>query len=251
MSPHNLMLLELASALAGPRLVAMRLGLTLLLGGPLVLVTMPLKARVVGLVMLSAFSSFFGAAVAMTRARADGRLERLHLWPLPPWLLYGDWLLAHSAVDILQLAPLYGLYLLGRADSPGVIPALLGALCLALVVLNALGLALGRLLQSNAEVHLGAALALGLLVLTSGLIPLPAALGPLVATLAAINPLAWLAGALWAAAGAGGGLSPAWPLAALGLGLALAARCLPWRAGGRLAPEPPDPWPGQGEDAKR
>lgn len=203
MRPINLFRLELLSALATPRKAALRIGLALLLGSPFALIDMPLRVRVGGLILLILFNGLFGAAVSAVRSRESGRMTVLRLLPLPGWLRIMDTALAGAMVDLLQSGPLIILFLLVAGPGAGPVlgaSVLLGLLaCLAL--LNLAGILLGSLVRTNAEVHLGGALAVGLAAFLSGLIPVTKSLTGLVAATASISPLKGLVDLLLEAAG--------------------------------------------------
>lgn len=194
MKTANLVHLELKNALGRPKAALMRLGLAFLIGSPLALARMPLEIRAAGLTMVVVFISFFGAAVASARASTSGQRDLLAGLPLPGWLTALDKILAGAFIDLLQIAPLLILAwaLAGPGFEPRSVLNALGAAILIPALLNALGLGLGRVLKSNAEVHLAGALCVGLLAFTAGLFPVPESLAGLVGITAHINPLAWL-----------------------------------------------------------
>jgi len=195
MLPENVFQLDMAAAMANRRALAMRLAMPLLLALPFVFVVMPPRAKAAGLVMLLLFLTFFGAAVGMTRRRMEGHWERLRLLPLPRPLVLADLLLAGAAVDLLQAVGVFGLYILVNAPAPtcGGLIRIAALLCATALLLNALGMLLAMAVRSNAEVHLIGALAVGLVALASGLFPLPDRVDFVVQTVAAFNPIAYLA----------------------------------------------------------
>ncbi len=195
MLPGNVFQLEIASAVANRRALTMRLAMPLLLALPFVFVAMPPRAKAAGLVMLLLFLAFFGAAVGMTRRRMEGHWERLRLLPLPRGLVLADLVLAGAAVDLLQAIGVFGLYILVNAPAPtgGGLVRIAALLCATALLLNALGMLLATVVRSNAEVHLVGALAVGLVALASGLFPLPRRVDFIVQTVAAFNPIAYLA----------------------------------------------------------
>ena len=198
MTPANVFQLELAAAMAGRRTLAARLGLPMLLGLPFTLGGMPAGVKAAGLVMLVLFVSFFGAAVATVRRREDGRLDRLRLLPIPAWLVRLDLLLAGAAVDVLQLAGVFILFMLINASqvtAAGLL-TLAGGLAAVVVLLNLAGMLLASALRNNPEVHLAGALAVGLLAFVSGVFPVPARLAGWIETIAPWNPVARLSAAL-------------------------------------------------------
>jgi hypothetical protein len=187
--------MEILNAVSKPRTLFLRVGLTLLLGLPFVLAPMPLRVRVSGLLMLILFTGLFGAAVSRVRRRTDGRLEIVRLLPLRPAVAFLDFALAGAAVDVLQTGPLLALFFLLHAKAPSL--ALLVATTALFVavalILNLAGLALGTILETNAEVHLAGALTVALLAFASGLIPAPERIRAVLEALQAMNPLTLLA----------------------------------------------------------
>jgi hypothetical protein len=230
MRPSNTFQLEWVAEWARRRALAFRMALALLLGLPFAVVDMPPRAQAVGLAMLVVFVAFFGSAVALTRRRVEGQWERLRLLPLPRWQVVLDHILASGLVDTMQLAPV--MLLFAAANGQGVTAS--GALTLAawligtVLVLNALGVALACGMQSNAEVHLAAALGVAIIVALSGFVPLPARLLPVSAAAAAWSPVAGLAARLEAAAAPSRLTGHVW-LALLVLCAVVAA--VLWRAG--------------------
>jgi hypothetical protein len=193
MMPGNLFRLELAAAFADRRRTALRIGLTLLLALPFVLVDMPARAQTAGIMMVILFTSFFAAAVRHAKLMADLRLARLAL--LPTWrpLLWLDIVLASVVARLLPTGIVLTCYLLvhGRDVTVGVVTGLLGLLCASVGLLTLLGIATARLARSNQEVHLFGALAVVVLACICGITPLPQRLEGFVA-LVAWNPVARL-----------------------------------------------------------
>jgi len=211
MSPANLFQLEVKAVLVSRRALAVRVGVTLLLGFPFALLDLPGRAGPAGLGMLVLFAGLFGSLVALVRRRGEGREERLRLWPLPRWAVALDTALAGAAVDLVQLAPVLGLFLAvhGRPLGIGHALELAGLLVGTLAFLNGLGLALASLVRSNAEAHLFGALAVGGTALLSGLLPVPARLAPGVAAVASWSPAGRLVSGLRDAVDGAGSGSPA------------------------------------------
>jgi hypothetical protein len=189
--PSNVFRLEIAATFAGVRGWMMRLGFTMLIALPFLLVAMPPGVRASGLTMLILFTGFFGAAVALVRRRSDGQLRLLHLLPGPRIFSYADMILAGAAVDVVQVILVVLLYLAVNAPGFAPIDALrgFGFLVAALVPLNLLGLLLGLAMKGNAEVHLTGALSVGVLAIGSGLAPVPRRLEGPVEVLSAVNPI--------------------------------------------------------------
>lgn len=193
MKPGNLFRLELAAAFADRRRTALRIGLTLLLALPFVLVDMPVRAQAAGIIMVILFTSFFGAAVRHAKLRADQRLARLTL--LPTWrpLLWLDLVLASGLARLLPTAIVLTCYLLvhGRNVTIGFLTGLFGLLCASVVLLTLLGMATAKLARNNQEVHLFGALAVVILACICGITPLPQRLEGFVSVVA-WNPVARL-----------------------------------------------------------
>jgi hypothetical protein len=219
MNPASILQAEIMAAFKPGRKALLRMGLTLLLGLPFVLIDMPPKVKGGGLTMLILFHGFFGAAVGWVRARAEGRLTWQALWPGAAWQRARQRILAGAWVDFVQSLPLLILFVLINAPSAG-----LNGLCMlfiwyaaSLLVLNLLGAGLGRLAGSNAEVHLFGALGVCIIAVASGLFPLPQSIAGIVGAIAPYSPVHGLAMVLCS-----GGLDYAAPPAALALALALA-----------------------------
>ncbi len=193
MMPGNLFCMELASAFAERRRTVLRVGLTLLLGLPFVLVDMPVRAKTAGIMMVILFTSFFGAAVGHAKLLADQRFERLTLLPIPRVLLWLDLVLASALSRLLPTATVLTLYLLinARNVTTAGIFGILGLLCGSVVFLTLLGIATGKLARNNQEVHLLGALAVVILACLCGITPLPPRLAGIVAAMS-WNPVARL-----------------------------------------------------------
>jgi len=197
MMPGNLFRLQLAAAFGDRRQMVLRVGVSLLLSLPFVLIGMPPRAQAAGITMVILFTGFFGAAVSHAHLRADQRLARLSLLPIPRWTLWLDLALSSTLMRLGPSAVVLAAFaaVSGRNVTAGVLLNLAGLLCAALVLLALLGMGTGRLARSNAEVHLFGAMATGLLALLSGVVPLPERLLWLTAIMA-WNPIAWLSAAL-------------------------------------------------------
>ena len=191
MRPANLFQVEMAVLAAGTRGLLTKLGLSLLLGLPFVLFAMPLRVRLAGLAAILTFTSFFGAAVGIVRRRTEGQLQRLALLPVRPSAVLLDLLLSFAVLDAAQLGLLLALFLAIHAQDPTALGVVLaaGRMLQAVILLNALGLALGLSLRSNPEVHLFGALAAGVLLALSGQIPVPEKIRPLLEPIARWNPV--------------------------------------------------------------
>ncbi len=217
MKPATVFHLELASSLSGPRLILMRLGLAFLVGAPFIFVDMPPRVKVAGLVTLIIFTTFFGAAVGVTRARAEGRLVRLDLLPTPRWMALADIILANAVIDILQTAPLIALFILiNSTEAPTAVIPLASYYCATVILLNIAGVWIGWLMKSNPEVHLIGGLSVGAVAFVSGLFPVPERVSWVVDFFLPWNPVSRLARLLeQTALGGGGGGAENWIGAAI------------------------------------
>lgn len=197
MMPANLFCLQLAASFGNRRRFLLRLGISVLLSLPFILVAMPGRAQTVGLVMVIIFTSFFGAAIGHAQLRHDLRLARLTLLPTSRSLLSLDLLLASMVARIIPAATVLICFLFANAQdlTPSGIIHLFAWLCAALLLVILLGMGAARLARSNGEVHLFGMLICAALAFISGLTPLPAKLTPVQAT-AFLNPIARLHTAL-------------------------------------------------------
>ena len=214
MNPGNLFRLELSATFGNRRLLVKRLALPVLLGLPFTFAAMPAHARIAGITMIVLFTAFFGAAVGIVRRRNDGILMRLRLLPIHPVLVWADLVLASTAIDMIQTFPLLLLHGLvhGVFVDAGYFAGLVGVFALTVLCLNIWGALLAYFMESNAEVHLIGALAVGLVAFGSGLMPAPARLVPLIAFLKPWNPVALFADGLGGLAIEGSTISIAWAI---------------------------------------
>jgi hypothetical protein len=191
MRPANVFQLELAVNFASVRTFIMKLGFTMVLGFPFILIAMPPRVQVAGLVMIVLFISFFGAAVAFVRRRNDGIMERLKLLPIARWKIVSDFLLSTTAADIIQLFPPFLLFMLvhGSHIGLGAIVWVFGIFVLTVLFFNLLGVLLGWAMRSNPEVHLIGALATATMAFLSGILPVPIRVRPVILTLSRWSPL--------------------------------------------------------------
>ncbi|MBN1362198.1 MAG: hypothetical protein JW993_16500 [Sedimentisphaerales bacterium] len=183
MMPGNLFCLELAAAFADRRRLALRVGLSVLLALPFILIDMPAQAQAAGVAMVILFTGLFGAAVGHARLREDRRYERLALLPTARGTRWLDLVLASTLSRLAPTVVVLTTFVIidGRGTAAAPLLLLSAMLCGSLLLLTLLGMLTARLAHSNAEVHLFGALAGGLLAFLSGLTPLPAR-------------MAWLAG---------------------------------------------------------
>jgi len=202
MNPSNVFQLEMLSMLNTKRRLLLRTGMTLFLGLPFVLIELPMRVRAAGVLFLVLITGFFGAAVAMTRRKSDGRWKEFELLPVRLTEILGDFTLAGAVMDLIQLAPILVLLFVYHGTLQGMNMLETAAfLCGTLVALNALGILLGWMLQTNAEVHLAGALGVGCIAVGSGLVPLPVEIAGIVASMETWNPVSGLVRSLEACLG--------------------------------------------------
>ncbi|KPK37102.1 MAG: hypothetical protein AMJ65_15400 [Phycisphaerae bacterium SG8_4] len=193
----NVFRLQLAAAFADTRRVVLRIGVSVLLAMPFILIDMPARAQAAGIVMVILFTGFFGAATGHTRLRSDLRLGRLMLLPRSRVIIWLDLVMASALTRLAPVAVVLAGFVIvnGQGLRPASLIGLLGLLCACLVLLTLLGMGAGRLSRSNGEVHLFGALICGALALVSGIAPVPERLAWLNSA-AAWNPIACLLTAL-------------------------------------------------------
>ncbi|MBN1291266.1 MAG: ABC transporter permease [Candidatus Latescibacteria bacterium] len=198
MKPSNVFQLEMKTLFSGKRNLALKIGLTLLLGFPFVMVAMPLTVKVSGLMMLVLFTGFFGAAVTLVRRRTDGHTARLKLLPVPQWIILVDFVLSGALIDMLQTGIILALFVIvnGQGITGSTFIYAAGLFCITVVMLNIFGIVLGFVMESNPEVHLAAALTTGFFALISNLFPVPARLDRLIETISRYNPISILSDVL-------------------------------------------------------
>lgn len=209
MSPGNLLRLRLADAFADRRRVLLRVGVSVLLALPFLLVGMPARAQAAGIVMVILFTGFFGTAVGHVHLREGRYLERLSLLPVSRASLTLDLVLAAVLSRATPTALVLGAFVLvkGNQVTTGALLILAGQLCATLLLLTLLGMGMARLARSNAEVHLFGALTVGVLAVVSGVVPAPDRLAPLTEALA-WNPIGRLIAVLVGLSDEKVGISP-------------------------------------------
>jgi hypothetical protein len=191
MKPANLFQMEMASLLASKRTLCVKLVFPLLLGLPFVLIVMPLKARLAGLMILVVMVAFFGSSVAFVRHRREGRLGRLKILPVSMARIMGDLLLAGTVVDLMQIGSVVILFLFvhGSAVTMDGVVTTAGLLVAAILLLNAMGMALGYAMHENSEIHLAGGLVSGAIIFISGVLPLPSRIQKMIEPVVTWNPL--------------------------------------------------------------
>ena len=204
MRPNNIFQLELASVFATPRSILIRLGYAYVLGLPFALISMPIRVRVIGIVLLVLFTSFYGASTTIVARKSDGILARLGLLPIHKTALYGDILLSGSVVDLLQAGVVIVLLLIvnGSGINGRLIIVVAGSFLISVLLLNILGMFLGAISKNSQEVHITGSLGLAVIGFFSGIYPVPGRLEGIITVTSFLSPLRWLALSLeWSMAG--------------------------------------------------
>lgn len=197
MMPGNIFLLQLVADLGDRRRVFLRIAVSVLLAMPFILIGMPAHAQATGIVMVILFTGFFGTAVAHARLRADLRFSRLKMLPISLCEIWLDLILSSVLVRLVPImVVLFGFIIVnGHGVTILSVVAILGLLCISLMLLTILGMGIGRLARSNGEVHLFGALVCVVVAFISGVTPLPERLDWL-KTAMALNPISRLLAAL-------------------------------------------------------
>ena len=194
MNPANIFQLEVYSTLYHQRSLIMKLSFTLLLMSPFLIFNIPLKAKVYGLVFVLLFTSFFGAAVTFVRRRSEGHINYLKLLNYSKYEVVRDYILSSALVDIFQLLIPFTLFVLINMTKI-TLYAMLQLYVIYIVSIlffNILGLLLGFVMKSNAEVHLSGIFFMGILVSFSDLVPVSHKLCTFIRVFAKFNPVTYL-----------------------------------------------------------
>lgn len=166
--------IELRAALARRRVFALNLAVPLLLVLPIAFSgAPPHHAAAVYTVLFTLFGTF-GSAIPLVRDAETGLFRRVALTGYPPRRLLVERILAHAALDLLQLVPALAVLLLadGRARHAAVIAIVMAG---TLVCANALGIWIAALARSIAEAALFAAVTALLALHGAGVFRTPAA----------------------------------------------------------------------------
>jgi ABC-type multidrug transport system permease subunit len=167
--PRTIAARELAIVLSRPRALAIKAGLPLLLALVLVAGRAPTFWAGMLLSVLVAMVGAVGTAVSISRARDDGFLTRLAVTPGSRPRLLAGWVLAASAVDVVQLLPVAVAATLAGGGTPASFGVLLVALAAVLVVTNVLGCIITLAAANAAEVLLDVVVVLAPLLYLGGL----------------------------------------------------------------------------------
>jgi hypothetical protein len=156
--PHRFWQKELLEASRGRRAVALKFLLPLILLAPLALGAVPASMKAIGFSVAVLFIGVFGSSVRLIHLRDSRMLERMAVLPVPPHVLAGEYILASSFLDGVQLlVPLVLLIATGGYSISSATMILL-AYPAALIGANALGVFVAALSASAAEGHLFAVL---------------------------------------------------------------------------------------------
>ncbi len=193
----NVFRLQLTADFGNRRRIFLRIGVSLLLALPFILVGIPARAQATGIVMVVLFTGFFGAAVGYARLRADLRFTRLTLLPISRSVLWLDLILASALSRLVPVMVVLAGFIIvnGQGITTAFLISVLGLLCASMVLLTILGMCAGRLARSNGEVHLLGALICMVVAFISGITPLPERLTWLT-TIMVWNPISRLLTAL-------------------------------------------------------
>ena len=190
MKPANLYQIELAAVFANGRSLAIKLGYAYLLGLPFALLKMSVNARVIGVIVLILFTSFFGAATTIVSRRSDGLLEKLRMLPIRKRGLYIDFILSGAAVGVVFLLLLV---VNGSSISLNLVLGIAGTFVLSALLLNILGMLLGTIAKGSQEVYLIGSLGVGVIGFFSGLYPVSGRIEPVIDAISRFSPLRYLA----------------------------------------------------------
>jgi hypothetical protein len=171
-----------------------RLGFTLLVGLPFILISMPTRIKISGLLVLMIFTTFFGSAVSIVRRRTEGHYNKLKLLPIPMWSILSDMVLANGLIDFFQMGILLALFSLVNFNGITLIAALSisGLFIINIFILNIWGILLGHFVRNNSEVHLFGALGVGILAFLSGLFPVHSSLKNIIEIVSSWNTVSIL-----------------------------------------------------------
>ncbi len=168
MLPTNFFLKEILEDLKGRRSLIFKFGLPMLLIAPLALLPVPQTIRASVISILILFLGVFGSAVGLAKLKESGLLERLIVTPVSKRSMMGQYILANSFMDSLQLGiPL--LLLSFQPTFPWSLPEFTIAFLSAILASNALGAVVAVASGSSGEVHLFATLTVLVVAVASGL----------------------------------------------------------------------------------
>lgn len=198
MKTGNLLKVELTNSFVNGKSLSIKLGYAYLIGIPFALIRMTVNARVLGVVVLILFTSFFGAATTIVSRRSDGILGKLRLLPIRSASFVLDFLLSGAIVDFLQVGVVIGLLLLvnGSSVSFAILAAIAGTFVLSVLLLNLLGMVLGFYTGGSQEVYLIGSLGAGLIGFLAGLYPVSGRIERVIDWTSRFIPLRYLADTL-------------------------------------------------------
>ena len=193
MTTGNLFRVQLSDFFSNKRLIILRIGISLLLSLPFILVNMPARVQAGGITMVIIFTSFFSAAVNYARLDSDSRLERLMLLPTSQWIIWLDLIFSSAISRLVPALVILSCFIAanGQGLTLSLLISITGILLACLILLILLGMAAGRLARNNGEVHLYGAIICIFLAIISGVTPMTERLKPL-GQFIVWNPLARL-----------------------------------------------------------
>ncbi|HZS13018.1 MAG TPA: ABC transporter permease [Candidatus Dormibacteraeota bacterium] len=166
--PATLWTREWLLTLGRPRSAAIKVAMPLVLSVPLVSGGAPTFWAGMLLTVLVAMVGAVGSGVALARARSGGLLARLAVVPRAPSRLAGEWVLAATAVDTVQMLPVAAVVVASHPSASAAL-ALLACIPAVLLFTNALGCALSLLADGPGEVLLDVMVVLAPLLFLGGL----------------------------------------------------------------------------------
>jgi ABC-type multidrug transport system permease subunit len=178
MMPSSVWRKETLKHLRRRRALVLKVVFPLLISSPLLVASPPPLVTAGALTLLTVMVGIFGVGVGLSHDRMEGNLQRQIVLPLAPGRAMLERLLVAAALEAIQLMPIL-IVLFVRYGTP-VELALLTIVALggAIVLANALGIAISSAVASSAEMHLYSALAVfPLLAAASVFMPLQADAG--------------------------------------------------------------------------
>ncbi len=168
MLPTNLFTKEIVEDFKDRRALIFKFALPMILLAPLAFVPMPLGVKASIIAILVLFLGVFGSAVGLAKLREGGLLERLAISPASKRSMIGQYVLANSLMDSLQLLIPISV-LVFRSAFPGSVVIFFATFLSAVLASNSLGAAVAVASGSSGEVHLFATLSVLLVAAASGL----------------------------------------------------------------------------------
>ncbi len=229
--PASIWQRELAELVQRPRALAVKMLFPLAVAVPLLHSSAPGFYAAMALTMLLSTMAPLGAGAVLARERASGLLLRYRLLPAPPGRVGMERVLAGAGVDLLQVAPVLIMIMVGGRGEAAWWPGLWLGAAATLVAGNALGALVSTVTRSPGEVMLIVLLpVLPALYLAGVFTPFTS---PLMQAVTRLFPFAYLHEALVGALGGAATVTPGQAAAGAALHL-LVALVLARLAGYRL-----------------